>query len=68
MKLSFESKLVLAKLLITHNFNILKTDTLRCAVTHARCDDCKIRRVCNAIEADFLQDPYYANNHPELFV
>lgn len=68
MKLSYESKLTLARLLITHNFNILETGTLRCAVTHVMCDVCKVRRVCNAIETDFLQDPYYINNHPELLI
>ena len=69
MKLSLESKLVLAKLLIVHGYNKFEGIKLRCAKPEIDdCDNCKVKRTCNAIEAEFLEDPYYTNNYPELFV
>lgn len=69
MKLSHESKLALAKLLIVHGYNRFEGIKLKCAKPEINdCYDCKVRRTCKAIEAEFLEDPYYTNNHPELFI
>ena len=69
MKLSLESKLALAKLLVVHGYNKLEGIKLKCARPEIYdCYNCKVKRTCNSIEAEFLKDPYYTNNYPELFV
>lgn len=69
MKLSLESKLTLAELLIAHGYNKFEGIKLKCAKPEIYdCDNCKVKRTCNAIKTEFLEDPYYTNNHPELFV
>lgn len=69
MKLSLESKLTLAELLIAHGYNKFEGIKLKCAKPEINsCYDCKVRRTCNAIKTEFLEDPYYTNNYPELFI
>lgn len=69
MKLSLESKLTLAKLLIVHGYNKFEGIKLKCNKPEIDdCDYCKVKRACNSVKAEFLEYPYYINNYPELFV
>lgn len=69
MKLSHESKLALAKLLIIHGYNRFEGTKLKCNKPEIDdCDNCKVKKTCNSVKAEFLEHPYYINNYPELFV
>ena len=70
MKLSLESKLALAKLLVSHGYNELDISRLylKCSAPSCNCNKCKVHRICSHIAPGFLRDPYYIDNYPELFV
>ena len=69
MKLSHESKLTLAKLLISHGYNSFEGTRLKCNKPEINdCNNCKVKRTCNSIKAEFLEHPYYIDNYPELFI
>ena len=72
MKLSYESQINVAKALVSHKFNYFKIESgiplLKCVIEDQSCDYCKVKRICNAVEFDFLDKEYYRIHYPELFI